>query len=180
MSPTSSRIGIAQLQRLEILGIVQLQDREIGARIPQQDGRLDLALVGKGDAHLAHALDDMVVGDDEPGRIDHDAGAERALHSLLRHTKAAIPKEAPEEGIVHERVLRPTLHPRTIDIDDAASALAHDRREGQGQLLARLRHHGRSRQRRQGERRKQRSQGKIGLALHLASPLRQARLKRER
>ena len=68
-----------------------------------------LALVGEGDLDLARALDDVVVGDDEPARIDDDARAERALHALARHAEAAIAKEAAEERIVHEGILRPTL-----------------------------------------------------------------------
>src|SRR5690606_31183259 len=87
------------------------------------------APVGERHLHLCHALDDMVVGDDKPRRIDNDARTQRALHALARHAEAAVSEEAAEEGIVEEGIGRPLLDPRAIDVDDARRRLLDDRRE---------------------------------------------------
>ena len=64
------------------------------------------------DFHFARAFDHVVVGDDEPGRIDDDAGAERPQHLLARHRA----EELAEQRIVHERIAV-LDHPRGIDVD---------------------------------------------------------------
>ena len=66
----------------------------------EHDLGVELALVGERDFHFARALDHVVVGDDEPGRIDDDAGAERPQHLLARHRA----EELAEQRIVHERI----------------------------------------------------------------------------
>ncbi len=69
---------------------------EIAALVLEHDVGVEFALVGQRDLHFAGALDDVIVGDDEAGRIDDDAGAERAL-DLLR--AAATAEELAEERI---------------------------------------------------------------------------------
>jgi hypothetical protein len=134
------RVGIADLDRGEILGALQLEHGKVRARVAQQDRRLEFTLVGERDLNLGHALDDVVVGDHQPAGIDDHARTERTLHLLARQAEAAIAEEAAEERIVHERVLRPPLDAGAIDVDDRVGRLLHDRREGQGDLLARLGH----------------------------------------
>ena len=76
-------IGIGKIQRREFLfGIFQAQDRQIGAAVLQHDLGLEFALVRQRHLDLIGAFDDVVVGHDQTRRIDHHAGAERALHLL--------------------------------------------------------------------------------------------------
>ena len=110
------RVGIAKLEHREILAALELQHREIGARIAQHDLRLELALVGERDLHLGHALDHVIVGDDEARRIDDDARAERLLHPLVLASLAA--EETAEDRIVEQRIARHRLDAGGVDVDD--------------------------------------------------------------
>jgi hypothetical protein len=69
----------------------------------------------------------VVVGNDEAGRIDHDAGPQRTLHLfrlLARHAE-----EAAEDRIVQQRIA--ILHRlRRINVDDCRLNALHDRRIG--------------------------------------------------
>ena len=114
----------------------------------QHDRRLELALVGERDLHLGHALDDVVVGDDEPARVDDDAGAERALAAALEAVRrsraagtagAAVAEEAAHE-LFHRGVLLAALDAGAIDVDDRGRGLLHHRRVGELDLRPALRH----------------------------------------
>jgi hypothetical protein len=122
-SPTSSVVGIGEVERRETLArILEAQHREIGAAVLEHDLGLELALVGQRDLHLIRALDDVIVGDDEARGIDHDAGAERALHLL--GLLAGNAEEAAEDRVVSSGLRR-----------------LHDRGERQHRVGARLRRH---------------------------------------
>ena len=138
-------LRIAELERVQRRRAFRLQHREVGARIAEHDRRLELALVGERDLHLGHALDDVVVGDDEPARVDDDAGAERALAAALeavrrsRAAGAAVAEEAAHE-LFHRRVLLAALDAGAIDVDDRGRGLLHHRRVGELDLRPALRH----------------------------------------
>ena len=119
------RIGIAELDRLQIVGRrFELEDRKVGARILQHDLGLELAPVRQRDLHLGRALDHVVVGDDEPAAVRDDAGAERALHLLALHAA----EEAPEDRVVEHRVAV-FDNARRIDVDDRRRGPLHGRSE---------------------------------------------------
>ena len=76
-------VGIGERQSGKaLLGALDAQHRKIAALILEHDVGGEFALVGQRDLHFAGALDDVIIGDDETGRIDDDAGAERALDLL--------------------------------------------------------------------------------------------------
>src|SRR3984885_2450615 len=87
-------IGIGELQgRKPLLGAFDAQNSQIAALIFEHDIGGEFALVGQRNLHFAGAFDDVIVGDDEAGRIDDDAGAERALNLLPWHHAKELPKE---------------------------------------------------------------------------------------
>ena len=101
-------------------------------RVLEHDLGIELALVGKRHFHFARALDDVVVGDDEAGRVDDDAGTERPQHLFARHRA----EELAEHRIVQERIAV-LDHARRVDVDDRGrGALDH---RGVGQLDLRRR-----------------------------------------
>jgi len=61
------------LQRLFRL---DLEESEIGHRVATDDLRLEDRIVGQNDVDLLGARDDMIVGHDQAGGIDDEAGAE--------------------------------------------------------------------------------------------------------
>ncbi len=138
---------IADLQRIRIAELhigkgavtAQPQDSEIGALIAQDDIRVELALIGESDLHIGHSLDDVIIGDDETGWIDKNAGAERA-RDLLAGTAAILAEEMPEDRIVEERIARQLFGARGIDIDDRRLHFFDDRREGEGDFRSTGRH----------------------------------------
>ena len=74
------RVGIAEIDRGEPLAaVLEAKHGEIGARVLQDEVGVELPLVGERDIDLVGILDEVIVGDDEAGGIDDDAGAERAL-----------------------------------------------------------------------------------------------------
>src|SRR5436305_1675552 len=77
----------------------------------------------------------MIVGDDEPSRIDNDAGAERTLDLLARHRTEELAKER----IGKERIVVGD-NTRGIDIDDRGRDALDDRREGKFKLAGRSWH----------------------------------------
>ena len=122
-------VGIGEIERREFLvRVLQPQHREIGAAVLQHDLGLELALVGQRHLDLVGALDDVDVGDDEAGRIDHHARAERALHLLL--LAAGHAEEAAEDRIVQERIAV-LHHLGGVDVDHRRLHALHDRRIGQ-------------------------------------------------
>ena len=143
-------VGIGEVERGEFLvRVLQPQHREIGARVLQDDFGFEFALVGQRYLDLVGALDDVHVGDDEPGRIDHHARAERALHLLALPARHA--EETAKQRIVHEGVA--VLHDLGgVDVDHRGLHTLHDRRVGQPQFLGGRRHAAVLRQRGCGER----------------------------
>ena len=142
-------IGIAELQHgKSLVRVLDAQNGEVAALVLEHDLGVELALVGERHLHFAGALDHVVIGDDQPGRIDDDAGAERALHLLARHRA----EELAEQRIVEERVA--VLDDAGgIDVDHRRRHALDHRRERQHQLGGRARHHAllraRARQQRQ-------------------------------
>ena len=70
------RIGIPQFHDGKFLAALQTQDDKVGPLITQHGLGVEFSLIGKRDLHIRHALDDMIIGDDEPRGIDEHAGAE--------------------------------------------------------------------------------------------------------
>ncbi len=68
----------------------------------------------------------MIGNDDTIGGNDH-ARADRLLHAL----PLPLAKELAEGRIVKERIARPTLHPRAINIDHGRCGAFHDRGKAQ-------------------------------------------------
>src|SRR3546814_17892812 len=74
---------------------LDLEDRKIGLRIRADQRRLQLVAVREDHLDIVGALDHVVVGHDEAGRIDHEAGAERI--DLLIAAAAVTLEEVVEE-----------------------------------------------------------------------------------
>ena len=70
-------VGIAEFNGLERLVGVHAQQREIALCIPADQLGGNLGAVVENDVDLVSIGDDMVVGDDEAGRIDDKTGTER-------------------------------------------------------------------------------------------------------
>ena len=60
---------------------VDLQHREVERLVLEQHLAVELAAVGGRDLDLVGVADDVIVGDDDAGRIDQHAGAQRLLHA---------------------------------------------------------------------------------------------------
>ena len=118
---------------------------------------LELALVGERDLHVGHALDDVMVGDDEAGRIDDHAGAERLLHALILASAAA--KKPAEDRIVEQGIARHRLDARGVDVDDRGRDLLDHRRQGETRAALRRNLRRRVGDGRGAEQRKHRSEG---------------------
>ncbi len=80
------RLGIAELEHLEIDCVLQLEHGEVRARVAQHDLGLEFPPVGERHLHLGHVLDDVVVGDDEARPVDDHAGADANSGSGLGGT----------------------------------------------------------------------------------------------
>ncbi len=133
------RVGIAEIGRGEALAaVLDAQHGEIGARILEDEIGVEFALVGESDLDLVRILDDVIVGDDEAGGVDDDAGAQRALDLLARAAGAAA-KEAAEDRIVEQR--HPVFDdPGGVDVDHRRRDALDHRRKAQPDLAGRLRH----------------------------------------
>src|SRR6185312_5920492 len=98
-------VGIAELEEGQLrAAILDAQDREIAALVLEHNLRLELALVVERDFDLVRAFDDVDVRDDQAGRIDDDAGAERALHLRRPAGQTAAAEELAEDRIVEQRI----------------------------------------------------------------------------
>lgn len=127
------RIGVGEFEERKRRAVLDAHDGKIGARILQHHGGFELALVGQRHLDLVGTLDDVDVGDDQPGRIDDDAGAERTLHLVARPARTAA-EEAAEDRIVEQRVAR--LHGLCrIDVHDGGGDVLDDGRIGQPHLV---------------------------------------------
>ncbi len=127
-------VRIGEVERCELLfRVLDAQHGQIGAAVLEHDLGLELALVGERNLDLVGALDDMVVGDDKPGSIDHHAGSERTLH--LFGLLAGHAEEAAKNRIVEQRIAH--LHGLAgVDVHHRGLRALHDRRIGQPQLGA--------------------------------------------
>src|SRR5208283_3569730 len=93
--------GIAELQHgKSLVRVLDAQNGKIAALVLKHDLGVELALVGERHFYFAGTLDDVVIGDDQAGGIDDDAGTERALHLLARHRAEKLA----EQRIVEERI----------------------------------------------------------------------------
>jgi len=112
------RIRVAEIERCQRARLrLHLQDGDIGGRIATYDLRRQALIVRKAHLHALRALNDVVVRDDVPGLVDHEAGAQR----LLRLRRRAAESEGVEEGI---RLYRDA--PRRRDLYDAGSSACID------------------------------------------------------
>ena len=72
-----------------------------------------------------------MIGDDEPARVDDDARAERLRDARLL---ALLAEELAEDRIVEQRVARPRLDSRGVDVDHRRRDLLDHWREREPQL----------------------------------------------
>ena len=135
-SPTSSAselpIGIdrERIRRLD------LEHGEVEGLVLEQQLALEFAAVGRRDLHRVGIADHVEIGDDDAGRIDQHAGAQRLLQAR-RHL--AVAEELLEERIAREWRARAHLL-RGIDVDDRRRGVLHQRREGELHLGPAERH----------------------------------------
>ena len=123
---TASELAKGTTGRFLALG-VDLQHREIGARIGQQHLGPEFALVRQGHGDLVAAFHHMVVGDDQAvGAHDH-AGAQALLHALAHFRRA---EQLAEQRIAEEGVDLGLHHRLGIDIDHGGRDALDHRREG--------------------------------------------------
>ena len=101
-------VGIAELHRLERLVGMHAKQREIALGILADEVRLELGAVIENDADLVGVGDDVIVGHDQAGRIDDEAGAERvdAARRLIGIIAATAP--ATLAAVVLEKLDRRT------------------------------------------------------------------------
>ena len=110
-------VGVAELHRLERLGRLDAQHREIGLLVAADDLGLEPRAVGEDDGDLVGFGDDVVVGDDDAGRIDDEAGAERvdaarrAIGRLVVAALAAAVLEELLEELLERRARRQVAAP---------------------------------------------------------------------
>ena len=129
------RIRIGEFEERKFLArILEAQHRQIGARILEHDGRLELALVGERYLDLVGAFDDVHIGDDEAGGVRDHAGAERALHLALSAGTARHAEEAAENRIVEQRVAHLLHGLGGVDVDHGRGDALHNRGIGQPQF----------------------------------------------
>src|SRR5262245_6166026 len=91
------RIGKFQDRKL-FAPILDAQYGEIGARILQHEGGLELSLIGEGHLHLVRAFDDVIVRHNQSGGVNDYPRAQRALELIAPASRH--PEETPEDRIV--------------------------------------------------------------------------------
>src|SRR5262245_54633504 len=99
-------VGIAELDRLELLVSLDPQEREVGLLILADQLGLDARAVIEDDGDLVGVCDDVVIGDHDAGRIDNEARPER-VHSAWRVAAAVlvvVPLAAPIEEVTEQLV----------------------------------------------------------------------------
>src|SRR3954469_13120330 len=77
-------VGVAERHGLERLFGLHAQHGEVDLRILADDLGLEALAVREDDADVVRVADDVVVGDDDPRRIDDEARAERVRAALTR------------------------------------------------------------------------------------------------
>ena len=128
-------IRVGEIERREFLaGVFQAQHGKVGARVLQHDLGLEFALVGQRNLDLVCALDDVDIGYDKTGRIDHYARSQRALH--LFRLLAGHAEEAAEDRIIEQRIAI-LHHLGGVDVDHRRLHALHDRRVGQSDVRRR-------------------------------------------
>ena len=120
------RVGIAELEHRELLVALDLEHRQIRAGIAQHDLGFEFPPIRERDLHFRHALDDVMVGDDEAARIDDHARAERLGGARVLALRA---EELAKDRIVEQRIARHRLDARGVDVDDGRPRLLDDGRE---------------------------------------------------
>src|SRR5439155_9861115 len=95
---------------------LHLQDGDIGRRVDADDLRLQALVVREADLDLPRALDNVVVGDDVTGFVNHEARAERLLPLPLGQV----------ERVPEQRVGRELDEGGRRDLDDAGSVALVD------------------------------------------------------
>ena len=68
---------VGELHEREGLRRLDLQERDVGALVGADQLRVELVVLVEADLDLAAAIDDVVVGDDEPVSGDEESGALR-------------------------------------------------------------------------------------------------------
>ena len=82
-SPTSTRVESASVSGVSALGAgVDLEQRDVRRRVAADEGRLQRVVVREPHLDRGGAVDDVVVRDDVPFLVEHEARAER-LRGLL-------------------------------------------------------------------------------------------------
>ena len=102
-------VGIAELHRLERLVGMHAQQRQVALGVLADQLRRQLGAVVEDDVDLVGVGDDVIIGDDEAGRIDDEAGAERGhavRHLILVAGAAAMVLEELIEELFHRRAGR--------------------------------------------------------------------------
>ena len=132
------RVGIAELQHRKVLAALQFEHGQIRARVAQHDIGFVFATVRERDLHVGHPLDDVVVGYDQPARVDDDAGAQR-LGDAAVLLLPGLAEEVAEKGVVEQGIARHRLDPRGVDVDDSRAHLRNDGGEGEMDLRGVLR-----------------------------------------
>ena len=115
-------VGIAELHRLERLVGMHAQQREIALGVLADQFGLQLGAVVEDDVDLVGVGDDVIVGDDEAGRIDDEAGAQRIdamrlVSSLSSSVLAAVVLEEIVEEFLHRRAGRQIGQVADVRID---------------------------------------------------------------
>src|SRR5581483_5456117 len=97
------RVGVAELHGDQRLVRLEAQQREIRAFVAADDLSLVLAAVVQNDVDLVGVGDHVVVGDDQPRRVDDEAGTERVdLARLQTAAVAALTLPAVLEEVLEE------------------------------------------------------------------------------
>ena len=139
------RLGVPHLQRGKVLGAFDLDQRQVGLGVAADDLGVELPFVGQPDLDLVGVLDHVVVGDDEPVRVDDEARPQAALLELP--ARAALAEGLAVGLAVAERVAEevPEDRPALLggfhgaDVDHPGLHLLGQRRKiGQHHLVARV------------------------------------------
>jgi hypothetical protein len=99
---------------LERLVRLDPEEREVGLLIPSDDLGLEPRAVVENDGDLIGLRDDVIVGDDDAGRIDDEAGTERinatrTAFAILRLALTAPIEKVPEQ-LIQLRIVRQLRH----------------------------------------------------------------------
>ncbi len=93
------RVGVAEFQRLKA-GVLDIEhnDGDIGAAIAADVLRRELAAVQQIDHGSLRPFDDVIIGDDDAGRIGDEAGAEPEAIGIVRRHEAWIERGLDDNG----------------------------------------------------------------------------------